>query len=1019
MTQQPNSPLLLFYPTSPVHVRDLQQVIRKLLAWRCMAIVYQPLARVAPGIGAALSEQGIDSIEIDQESEFEKQLPNDTAILALGAVFEPFALDLFAWAKLRHIPVIAIQEVAQLALNQFDINNYDAPFDRLFVASTDEHRRFLELGYPSEMLSVSGLLANERFGVNQTVWSDEMLMELGIVNGKKPIVYTTSPLRGRLSIHNKDDLHFREAVLTQIAAASRRTGRKAVIKLHPNEDVKAAQERIWKVVPEGIVFGREISMDKLFAVTGVLVNRGNSQTCLEAVLRGIPTVVTACGLKTLFHHDGGAYVVDELSKVSEAIERADNEGAIDASRIKAQHFFLPPEGVADFIAKEISKLVSDPQPATETSWNWLLKTMLFVGRHDRALALCKTLQSRSPCQAVVHDALQAHSEGRIEDSITGWLNCAQLDPYWYFPQYELAHGFQATRQFDKAIEHAHKAIELHPPFHSLWHEIPMRVVIMASHRHMGDVSRAASELKLMEGRGLVDFVPELLIEKAGQLSTASDRLDEAAQCLDNAHRQLVDYPVNETIDLHLSERTVLQYLDVAKRYATTGDQARSLVCLERTAKMASGIRAIADRIASRFLELGQQWENDKDLHAAEKCYNLAAEIGSTDQSSRYGLARVALKRGKLYTAIGTLRRLIEIPDGPKHVIARILSPAAAARLLDYWPASPKSILRPMKLSAYAFAWAVQRTVKSGFHDFFEASTALLMIWMFVARHFYRRLNANFAGIQRASRALRSRLFRKSHSSTYHVTNCPICGSAGKFEYENKLTPLFRCRKCDHVYARELPDDKALSTLYGDFSYWEKDRCHQGITTIQESKGWEIYLNARIGILERLKLLECPSTRTKAIFEIGCAEGMLLHALGKKGIAASGCEMNRAVAREGMRQLGVQILTDPFENLELPQSHFDLVMSFHTLEHMRFPAEIFAKAATILRPDGAILIEVPCGEEEYENTDHLHFFCENSLRLLLNKFFVTTEILDNSYTNSAGVRIGSIYGFGRGVRESAN
>jgi 2-polyprenyl-3-methyl-5-hydroxy-6-metoxy-1,4-benzoquinol methylase len=143
--------------------------------------------------------------------------------------------------------------------------------------------------------------------------------------------------------------------------------------------------------------------------------------------------------------------------------------------------------------------------------------------------------------------------------------------------------------------------------------------------------------------------------------------------------------------------------------------------------------------------------------------------------------------------------------------------------------------------------------------------------------------------------------------------------------------------------------------------------------------------------------------------------MLLHALGKKGIAASGCEMNRAVAQEGMRQLGVQILTDPFENLELPQSHFDLVMSFHTLEHMRFPAEIFAKVVTILRPDGAILIEVPCGEEEYDNTDHLHFFCEKSLRLLLNKFFVTTEILDNSYTNSAGVRIGSIYGFGRGVR----
>ena len=63
----------------------------------------------------------------------------------------------------------------------------------------------------------------------------------------------------------------------------------------------------------------------------------------------------------------------------------------------------------------------------------------------------------------------------------------------------------------------------------------------------------------------------------------------------------------------------------------------------------------------------------------------------------------------------------------------------------------------------------------------------------------------------------------------------------------------------------------------------------------------------------------------------------------------------------------------------------------------------------------MLVEVPCGEEEYDNTDHLHFFCDKSLRLLLDRFFISTEIVNNFYTNSAGVRIGSIYGFGRGVR----
>jgi len=211
----------------------------------------------------------------------------------------------------------------------------------------------------------------------------------------------------------------------------------------------------------------------------------------------------------------------------------------------------------------------------------------------------------------------------------------------------------------------------------------------------------------------------------------------------------------------------------------------------------------------------------------------------------------------------------------------------------------------------------------------------------------------------------------------------------------------------------------MSALYGDLTYWERDRSHQGITSIREGEEWNTYLKARLGILERLNLLSHRETNSKNVFEIGCAEGMLLHALKNRGMKVDGCEMNRAVADEGIKRLGVDIWREPFEDLILSENSYDLVISFHTLEHMRFPARILTKIAHILRPDGAVLIEVPCGEEEYENTDHLHFFCAQSLRYLLNQYFVTTEILDNIYTNSAGVRIGSIYGVGRGVREKAN
>jgi hypothetical protein len=41
----------------------------------------------------------------------------------------------------------------------------------------------------------------------------------------------------------------------------------------------------------------------------------------------------------------------------------------------------------------------------------------------------------------------------------------------------------------------------------------------------------------------------------------------------------------------------------------------------------------------------------------------------------------------------------------------------------------------------------------------------------------------------------------------------------------------------------------------------------------------------------------------------------------------------------MAKLGVPILTQPFEDVDFGAQVFDLVMSFHTLEHMRFPVDV--------------------------------------------------------------------------------
>jgi SAM-dependent methyltransferase len=546
----------------------------------------------------------------------------------------------------------------------------------------------------------------------------------------------------------------------------------------------------------------------------------------------------------------------------------------------------------------------------------------------------------------------------------------------------------------------------------------MRVVIMASLRSKGDLTAATTELKVLEERGLVEVVPELLIEAAAQRCSFSDQLEASERCLEKAFEQLKLYPVDQFGDSHILERAARQGIDLAEKYAEIGDSARSAACLTRAIECARSDAAVLNHLCSHLGELGERREMAADYLLAEQCYALAIQADPTAHWLRYGQSRTALRRGNFRKAFKDLFTLARIPDAPRAIIEKTFSPTGATRLAPYWPTSPKSIVKPLTLSLSMSGWFFGRLTTSGLRDLHTSVTAVVLVWLFVARHFVRRLRVEFTSIRQLFYRIRSFLSSPFLSRGDRVTHCPICGAGGKFEYQNKLTPLFRCLDCDHVYARDLPDDQMLNALYGDFGYWERDRYHQGITAIQESEQWQIYLDARIGILQKLKLLDNPASPTRKIFEIGCAEGMLLHELRKRGMEVMGCEMNQAVAAEGAKALGVDILTAPFENLELPPKNFDLVMSFHTLEHLRDPASVLAKVANILRPDGALLLEVPCGEEEYENTDHLHFFSDTSLRTLLNKFFVTTDILDNSYTNSAGIRIGSIYGVGRGVRHHA-
>lgn len=252
--------------------------------------------------------------------------------------------------------------------------------------------------------------------------------------------------------------------------------------------------------------------------------------------------------------------------------------------------------------------------------------------------------------------------------------------------------------------------------------------------------------------------------------------------------------------------------------------------------------------------------------------------------------------------------------------------------------------------------------------------------------------------------------------THHVRRCPVCGGKpDRVEYQTRFTPLDHCGQCGHVYSRKTPKERILHLMYKDLDYWVRDKQHQGITKIEYGPEWKVFIDARMGIARRAGVINGTN---KKVFEIGCSEGILLRELKEQGHEALGCEMNKPTAEAGMKALGVKIETDLFENLKLPNDYYDLVMSFHTVEHLPDLHKVFGKIAGILKPDGAVLIEVPTGPEEYTNPDHVQFFDDNSLKRLLEIFFEVGEIIPNRYTNPHGTVIGSLYGVGRRPRARA-
>jgi len=208
--------------------------------------------------------------------------------------------------------------------------------------------------------------------------------------------------------------------------------------------------------------------------------------------------------------------------------------------------------------------------------------------------------------------------------------------------------------------------------------------------------------------------------------------------------------------------------------------------------------------------------------------------------------------------------------------------------------------------------------------------------------------------------------------------------------------LQRCGACGFVRTQPEPRDVRPYYPAGYHGTAEGIRFPWWVERLQR---W-LY-DGRVRRMERMLGLTSPGR----VLDIGCGPGLLLRAFQASGWTVHGTELDARAARRASERVGVVVGDADPAQLPWPESHFDAVVMWHVLEHLREPHCVLAEVARVLRPGGAFLIATPnfgCLEarvcrDKWFHLDvprHLHHFTPAVLTAALSG--VGLEIAERSH-----------------------